>query len=84
MPGGNAGEVALTWTPAFNATAHWAWSVKADGTDGKWTEGQAGSAVVGDLEAGVAYWFVVIEELGQRGGVSQWSAYSNWSQSGPR
>ena len=81
VPGDNAGEVALTWTPAFNATTHWVWSVSADGTDGKWTAGQAGSAVVGGLEPGVRYWFVVIEELGQRDGVSQWSAYSNWDQS---
>ena len=83
-PGNSPGEVALTWTPAADATAHWAWSVKADGTDGKWTEGQPGSAVVDGLEAGVTYWFVVIEEIGQRGGVSQWSAYSNWEQSAPR
>ena len=46
----------------------------AVGTAGKWTAGQAGSAVVGDLETGVTYWFVVIEELGQRDGASQWSA----------
>ena len=63
-----------------DATAHWIWSVKIDGTDGKWTAGQAGSAVVGDLEAGQAYWFVVIEELGQQDGASQWSAYSNWDR----
>ena len=83
-PGNSPGEVALTWTPAADATAHWAWSVKADGTGGKWTEGQPGSAVVDGLEVGVTYWFVVIEELGQRDGVSQWSAYSNWEQSAPR
>ena len=79
-PGNNPGEVALTWTPVADATAHWIWSVKIDGTDGKWTAGQAGSAVVGDLEAGQAYWFVVIEELGQQDGASQWSAYSNWDR----
>ena len=80
VPGDNAGEVALTWTPVADATAHWVWSVRADGTAGKWTAGQAGSAVVGDLEAGQIYWFVVIEELGQRDGASQWSAYSNWDR----
>ena len=83
-PGNSPGEVALTWTPAFNATAHWVWSVSADGTDGKWTAGQSGSAAVGDLEAGQIYWFVVIEELEQRDGASQWSAYTNWAQSSPR
>ena len=80
VPGGNAGEVVLSWTAASRATAHWVWSVSADGTDGKWTAGQAGSAVVGGLEPGVRYWFVVIEELGQRDGASQWSAYSNWDR----
>ena len=63
-----------------DATARWVWSVKIDGTAGKWTAGQADSAVVGGLEVGQIYWFVVIEELGQRDGVSQWSAYSNWAQ----
>ena len=84
VPGDSAGEVALTWTPVADATARWVWSVKADGTDGKWTAGQAGSAVVGDLEVGITYWFVVIEELGHRDGASQWSAYSNWDRAAPR
>ena len=79
-PGDNPGEVSLRWTPSANAIAYWVWSVKDDGSNGRWTAGQAGSAVVGDLEAGVAYWFVVIEELGQRDGASQWSAYSNWDR----
>ena len=84
VPGDKHGEVAPGLDTGCCATAHWVWSVGADGTAGKWTAGQAGSAVVGDLETGVAYWFVVIEELGQRDGASQWSEYSNWSQSGPR
>ena len=79
-PGDNPGEVSLRWTPSANAIAYWVWSVKDDGSNGRWTAGQAGSAVVGDLEAGVAYWFVVIEELGHRDGASQWSAYSNWDR----
>ena len=33
------GQVTLTWTAAPNATTHWIWSVRSNGTDGKWTDG---------------------------------------------
>ena len=79
-PGDNSGEIALTWAPAPNATAHWVWSVKDDGTDGKWNRGQAGSAVIGGLEAGQTYWFVVIENLARPGEEPRWTESSNWAQ----
>ena len=58
--------------------AHWVWSVKDDGTDGKWNPGQPGSAVIGGLETDQTYWFVVIERLVSRDGTSRWSELSNW------
>ena len=83
-PGDNPGEVALVWIPAFGSTAHWVWSVRADGSGGKWTEGQAGSAVVGDLKAGQTYWFIVVEDLSADGEDPRWSEFSNWAQTPPR
>ena len=77
------GEVVLTWTPAFYATAHWVWSIQDDGTDGKWNAGQRGKAVVGDSEPEQTYHFVVVEAVAQEDGSLAWSAPSNWADAEP-
>ena len=73
-----AGRVRLTWQPARNASHHWIWSVKANGTDGKWIEasGGADSAVIVDLESGQTYWFMVLAG-GTVNGAPVWSQWSN-------
>ena len=81
--GNNAGEVVLTWTPAFYAMAQWVWSIRDDGTDGKWTAGEPGKAVVGDLQPGQTYHFAVLEPVEQEDGSSVWSAPSNWADAEP-
>ena len=72
------GRVRLTWQSARHADHHWIWSVKADGSDGKWTEasGADDSAIVADLESGQAYSFMVIAG-GSVNGAPQWSQWSN-------
>ena len=42
-----SGEVALSWSPAANATVHWVYLVKPDGTDGRYWHALAGDAADG-------------------------------------
>ena len=86
---GGFGEALLTWEPADNAEVHWIWSVKADGTGGKWTQaaGDADWATVSDLQNGETYRFIIIAGSTATG-VQQWSQWSQWvsfrvSGSGP-
>ena len=79
-PGSEAGEVVLRWTPAANATVHWVYLQKADGTDGRYWEtslaGDANTAVITGLEVGQTYQFWVRAGQGQATGdpvVSEWS-----------
>ena len=75
-----AGEATVTWTPAENATVHFIWSVKMDGTGGKYTraEGDAGTATISELESGGSYYFIAVAGLTQND-MTRWSNWSNWS-----
>lgn len=78
------GQVTLTWTPAPNATTHWIWSVRSNGSDGKWTDGGAdGGEVLTGLVAGADYWFIVIATRGA-GPDTTWSGWSNWASATTR
>ena len=78
------GQVTLTWTPAPNATTHWIWSVRSNGSDGKWTDGGAdGGEVLTGLVAGTDYWFIVIASRGAGANMS-WSGWSNWASATTR
>ena len=57
-PTSQSGEVALSWSPAANATVHWVYLVKPDGTDGRYWHALAGDAAtltVTGLDAGEIY-----------------------------
>ena len=82
-PGSQSGEVALSWSPAANATVHWVYLVKLDGTDGRYWHALAGDAdgvTITGLDAGEIYWFLVIAGQEQSAGTTQWSEWSNWGQ----
>ena len=83
-PGSGSGEVVLRWTPATNATMHWVYLEKVDGTDGRyWPHAQAGNTArltVTGLDAGETYLFLVIAGQEQADGTPQWSQWSNWGQ----
>ena len=79
-PGSQSGEVVLRWTPAANATVHWVYLQKADGTDGRYWEtslaGDANTATITGLEVGQTYQFWVRAGQGRATGdpvVSEWS-----------
>ena len=73
------GQVTLSWTAAPNATTHWIWSVRSNGSDGKWTDGGAdGGEVLTGLVAGTDYWFIVIASRGASPNTT-WSGWSNWA-----
>ena len=80
------GQVRLTWRPAPGADVHWLWSVKVDGTDGKYTRasGTASTTTVTGLENGQNYWFIIIAGRNVNGeqGWSQWSQWVNFRVSG--
>ena len=86
-PGSQAGEVALSWSPAANATIQWVYLVKPDGTDGRyWPHAQAGDAArltVTGLDAGETYLFLVIAGQEQADGTTLWSQWSNWARGTP-
>ena len=86
-PGSQTGEVALSWSPAANATVHWVYLVKPDGTDGRyWPHAQAGDTArltVTGLDAGETYLFLVIAGQEQADGTTLWSQWSNWGQAIP-
>ena len=86
-PGSQSGEVALSWSPAANATVQWVYLVKADGADGRyWPHALAGDAAtltVTGLDAGEAYYFLVIAGQEQADGTTLWSQWSNWGQAIP-
>ena len=82
-PGSQSGEVALSWSPADNATVHWVYLVKPDGTDGRYWHALAGDAAtltVTGLDAGETYLFLVIAGQEQADGTTRWSQWSNWGQ----
>ena len=77
---GGTGSATVSWTPAANATVHWVWSVKKDGSEsGKFTRaaGDAGMVMVPELTSG-DYWFIVIAGQASDAGMS-WSGWSNWA-----
>ena len=86
-PGSQSGEVALSWSQAANATVHWVYLVKPDGTDGRyWPHALAGDAAtlaVTGLDAGETYLFLVIAGQEQADGITLWSQWSNWGQAMP-
>ena len=86
-PGSQSGEVLLSWSPAPNATVHWVYLVKPDGTDGRyWPHALAGDAAtltVTGLDAGETYLFLVIAGQEQADGITLWSQWSNWGQAIP-
>ena len=85
-PGSQSGEVALSWSPADNATVHWVYLVKPDGTDGRYWHALAGDAAtltVTGLDAGETYLFLVIAGQEQSAGTTLWSQWSNWGQAIP-
>ena len=85
--GSQNGEVMLSWSPAANATVHWVYLVKPDGTDGRyWPHAQAGDTArltVTGLDAGETYLFLVIAGQEQADGTTLWSQWSNWGQAIP-
>ena len=85
--GSQSGEVALRWSPADNATVHWVYLVKPDGTDGRyWPHALAGDAdgvTITGLDAGEIYWFLVIAGQEQSDGTPLWSQWSNWARGTP-
>ena len=86
-PTSQSGEVALDWSPADNATVHWVYLVKPDGTDGRyWPHALAGDAdgvTITGLDAGEIYWFLVIAGQEQSDGTPLWSQWSNWARGTP-
>ena len=76
------GQARLTWQQGANADVHWIWSVKVDGTGGKYTRasGTASTATVAGLENGQNYWFIIIAGRNVNG-EQEWSQWSQWVQS---
>ena len=74
------GQVRLTWTAAPSATGYFVWSVKTDGTGGKWTDaGTATSSfVLTGLETNTDYWFIILAYQGEAGS-RIWLGFSNWA-----
>ena len=64
--------------PPADDARHLVWSVRPDGTGSQWHDASAGSAVIGELEAGLEYSFAVIAGYTSSSGeVSRWSGFSN-------
>ena len=86
-PGSGSGEVVLRWTPATNATMHWVYLEKVDGTDGRYwpdpLDGDAATVTITGLDAGETYRFLVIAGRENDQGQVVWSEWSNWSQAMP-
>ena len=73
------GQARLIWQPGANAEVHWIWSVKSDGTGGKYTRasGTDNTATVAGLETGQNYLFTIISGRNVNG-VQEWSQWSQW------
>ena len=86
-PGSGSGEVVLRWTPATNATMHWVYLEKVDGTDGRYwpdpLDGDAATVTITGLEVGPNYRFLVIAGQEQSDGTPLWSQWSNWARGTP-
>ena len=82
-PTGHTGQVQLWWQPAQNATVHWVWSAKWDGTGGKWTHAARNQVVVDGLEHWEDHWFTVIAGIDRGNGKYEWSKWSNWARGSP-
>ncbi len=79
------GQVSLTWTAAQYATGHFVWSVKSDGTGGKWTDTGAAttSFVLTGLEPNTDYWFILLAYAGDAES-RIWFEFSNWTSARTR
>ena len=82
-PTGYTGQVRARWQPAQNATVHWIWSAKWDGTGGKWTPSARNQVVVSGLEHWEDHWFTVIAGIDRESGQYEWSKWSNWARGSP-
>ena len=82
------GQVRLTWTAAPNATGYLVWSVKSNGTGGKWTDAATATSsfVLTGLEPNTDYWFILLayyvypDDAESRA----WSEFSNWASARTR
>ena len=75
------GQVSLTWTAAPGATGYFVWSVKSNGTGGKWTDAGAATSsfVLTGLETNTDYWFIVLAYQDQDAPELRiWLGFSNW------
>ena len=71
------GQVRLDWLPAPGAQEHWIWSVRNNGTGGKYTRASGSAATVAGLQTGQNYWFIIIAGRVVNG-VQEWSQWSQW------
>ena len=82
------GQVSLTWTAAPNATGYLVWSVKSNGTGGKWTDAGAAttSFVLTGLEPNTNYWFILLAYAAYADDAESrsWSEFSNWASARTR
>lgn len=74
------GAATVTWTAAENATIHWVWRTKPDGTSGMYhmAAGDAATLTIEELDSGDSYYFIVIAGRAGPSGTT-WSNWSNWS-----
>ena len=79
---GGTGSATVSWTPAANATVHWVWSVKRDGSEvGKYTRaaGDAGMVMVTDLTSGDYLFTVLAGQASDDGMSTAWSSWTAWA-----
>ena len=81
-----ADQILLRWTPGANATVHFLYLVKADGTGGRYWDALAGSAdtvTVAALATGTQYLFAVVAGRNDGAGAYEWSDWSDWARGTP-
>ena len=83
-PGEEGGEIALTWTPAANATAHSIY-LREDGSDTihkleAEIAGTTGAVTITGVPASKREWYIVIAAQQRSAGEAViWSEWSNWA-----
>ena len=77
-------SITVNWQAADDTDVHWIYSVKSDGSDGRFRRANSGpplSTTVTGLEDGTEYWFAVIG-IGSpsKNSPKEWFTWSSWDK----
>ena len=80
-----ASSITVNWQAADDTDVHWIYSVKADGSDGRFRQADSEpplSTTITGLDDGTTYWFAVLgSKSPSESNPNEWFSWSTWARS---